>query len=147
MDGPVTVRLPQAHVDHYLGWMALLREVEQRMLERPPLAHEASRAAGASFIGDTIAAYISTVFVPEIRKQARAARDRGRQGVAPRIRGNLVILRQCLRSIEATGRWLEEPGVLKAMGIEEPGPQLRLLRKRVVQALRQQLHADAMSFR
>jgi hypothetical protein len=146
MDGRVTLTLPQARVDHYLSWMAIWREVEQKMMERPPLAREASRAAGISFVGDTIAAYISTALVPEIRRQARAARDRGRHGVAPKIRGDAATLRQCLRHLEARGRWLAEPGILEAMGIPEPDSQVWLLRERVVQALKQQLHVGAMSF-
>jgi hypothetical protein len=138
--GTARVVLPEASPEQYLRWMAFWREVEQKVGERPSLQTLAAREA-APFLGDPVADYLSST-VSEIAHQASAARDQGRAAVAPEVEGPPDLLIEASSYVARRGAWLSQFKVAEAMGIDPLEPELVELRRRVVEAIRNQLSEE-----
>jgi hypothetical protein len=130
--------LPPALPARYLAWMAFWREVERKMVESPQLAEVASQES-RPFLHDPVADFLSEKVVASISRQAHDARSRGASEVSPAIEGDEALMRQALEYVAARGRWLQEPGVAEAMGIEPLEPDLVDLRNEVLSTLIVQL--------
>jgi hypothetical protein len=134
----VRLVLPPALPARYLSWMAFWREVERKMLESPQLAEMAAQEA-RPFLHDPVADFLSEEVVGSIMRQASDARTRGASEVRPVIEGEEPTMRQALEYVSARGRWLQEPGVAEAMGIEPLEPDLVDLRNEVLASIMTQL--------
>jgi hypothetical protein len=130
--------LPPALPGRYLSWMAFWREVERKMLENPQLA-EIAAVGSRPFVRDPVADFLSEKVVAAISRQAHEARSRGASEVSPVIEGEPGMVRQALEYVAARGRWLQEPGVAQAMGIEPLEPDLVELRSEALATLTVQL--------
>jgi hypothetical protein len=134
----VRLVLPPALPARYLSWMAFWREVERTMVESPQLAEMAAQES-RPFLHDPVADFLSEEVVGAIMRQASEARTRGDSEVSPAIEGDEATMRQALEYVAARGRWLQEPGVAEAMGIEPLEPDLVDLRNEVLASIMTQL--------
>lgn len=118
-----TVRPP----DLYLMAMVFLRGIEKNMRGHPSLAAPAE-AAGAPFVGDEVAEFIWATLIPQIHRQALAAKGDGGQFLTPRVRGRPLLLAQAAALLE---RWSERLGtgwndqalgttLIEALGLPAP---------------------------
>jgi hypothetical protein len=130
--------LPPAVPQRYLSWMAFWREVERKMVESPQLAEMAANEA-RPFLHDPVADFLSERVVASISRQAQEARTGGDSQVSPVIEGDEEVVRQALEYVAARGRWLQEPGVAEAMGIDPLEPDLVDLRNEVLASIMTQL--------
>jgi hypothetical protein len=130
--------LPPALPARYLAWMAFWREVERKMVESPHLAEVAAEES-RPFLHDPVADFLSEKVVAAISRQAHEARSQGAAEVSPVIEGDEPLMRQALEYVAARGRWLQEPGVAQAMGIEPLEPDLVELRNETLATLMVQL--------
>ena len=122
--------------------MAFWREVERKMGERPRLAEFAGEEA-RPFLHDPVANFLSERVVAAISRQAQEARTQGDSEVSPVIEGEEQTMRQALEYVAARGRWLQEPGVAEAMGIDPLEPDLVDLRNEVLASLMTQMSEQA----
>jgi hypothetical protein len=136
--------LPPALPDRYLTWMAFWREVERKMVESPQLAEVAAEES-RPFLHDPVADFLSERVVAAISRQAHEARSRRASEVSPVVEGDEALLRQAMEYVAARGRWLQEPGVAEAMGIDPLEPDLVDLRNEVLASLMVQLTEQAQS--
>jgi hypothetical protein len=134
---PIRLVLPPALPARYLSWMAFWREVERKMVESPKLADMAAEEA-RPFLHDPVADFLSER-VAAISRQAQEARSEGASEVSPVIEGDEATMRQALEYVAARGRWLQEPGVAEAMGIDPLEPDLVDLRNAVLASLQAQI--------
>jgi hypothetical protein len=118
--------------------MAFWREVERKMVESPQLAEVASEES-RPFLHDPVADFLSENVVAAISRQAHEARSRGEAEISPVVEGDEALMRQALEYVAARGRWLQEPGVAEAMGIEPLEPDLVDLRNETLSTLIVQL--------
>jgi hypothetical protein len=130
--------LPPALPQRYLSWMTFWREVERKMVESPRLAEMAANEA-RPFLHDPVADFLSERVVASISRQAQEARTGGDSQVSPVIEGDEEVVRQALEYVAARGRWLQEPGVAEAMGIDPLEPDLVDLRNEVLASIMTQL--------
>jgi hypothetical protein len=130
--------LPPALPSRYLAWMAFWREVERKMIESPQLAKIAAEES-RPFLHDPVADFLSERVVGAISRQAHEARARGDAEVSPVIEGEQALVRQALEYVASRGRWLQEPGVAEAMGIEPLEPDLVELRNEALASVTVQL--------
>jgi len=134
MDEPVSFALPEAPPGIWLRWLRAWRRVEGRMIEFPALEALAS-SESAPFVREEFADTISAGLIPEIMRQAEAALRRGERLVSPRVELPVEHLAKLVRYVSRRARWLAQPGVSRAIGVEFP-PE--------VQGLRERLLADAV---
>jgi hypothetical protein len=118
--------------------MAFWREVERKMVENPQLAEMAAEEA-RPFLHDPVADFLSERVVAAISRQAQEARTRGASEVSPVIEGEEQTMRLALEYVGTRGRWLQEPGVAEAMGIDPLEPDLVDLRNEVLASIITQL--------
>jgi hypothetical protein len=138
MPDQITARLPHADPAVYLEWMAYWRDIERRMLERPaPEPFDTS--AGAPFVRDPIADWISDAMAGGIFRQAGAARRIGAETVAPEVTADPMVLRDAMRYLAARHEWLNSPGMYRAIGIEPPSPDVIALREWALDSITVQL--------
>ena len=130
MDGPVSFAFPEAPPDIWLRWLRAWRLVEQRMIESPALEALAS-SESAPFVREEFADMISAGLIPEIMRQAEAALRRGERLVRPRVELPVEYLAKLVRYVSRRARWLEQPGVSRALGVEFP-PEAQGLRERLL---------------
>jgi hypothetical protein len=140
---PIRLVLPPALPARYLSWMAFWREVERKMVENPQLADMAAEEA-RPFLHDPVADFLSERVVAAISRQAQDARAQGASAVSPVVEGDEATMRQAPEYVAARGRWLQEPGVAEAMGIDPLEPDLVELRNEVLASLGAQLREMAV---
>lgn len=128
------LRLPAAHPETYLSWVAYWRKVEAKMLEFPALEVAASEQS-APFLHGTIALQLSEV-VRATSKQATTALAKGRLSVSPEIRlaGSADTLGEMAFYVQRHADWLREHG--QSLGVEPPSLDIRELRTATVNLLR-----------
>ncbi len=106
-----TVRPP----DLYLMAMVFLRGIEENMRGHPSLAAPAE-AAGAPFVGDEVAEFNWATLIPQIHRQALAAKGVGSQFLTPRVRGRPLLLAQAASLLERWSEWLGTGWNAQALG-------------------------------
>jgi len=133
----VKITLPPGSQEHYLAWMRYWREVEAVMLDHPRLAELAGREAGAAFIREPLADYMSHDLIPQIV----AAAEQAAPGavVSPTVEVEADKVPEILAYAAQRMRWLEEPGVHKALGLQPLSPETLEFRARALVAIRDQI--------
>jgi len=91
--------------DRYTGAVVFLRGVEQRMRRHPSLAALAD-AAGTQFIDDEVAEFVFVSLIPEIDRQAMAAKRDGSASLTPRVHGKPQVLAHAAGLMERWSEWL-----------------------------------------
>jgi hypothetical protein len=130
-DADIAFEFPAAPPFTYLRWIALWRDVEGRMREFPPLEALAARS-GAAFTTGPVPEFLSARIISEIRRQATEALHELERFVAPSVRGSPAILGDALAHLTHQVRWLQQDGVVAAMGIEPPGEDVTSFMEQVV---------------
>lgn len=131
------ITLPLASPERYLEWMRYWREVEAVMLDHPRLAELAGRESGAAFIREPLADYISHELIPQIVDAAEQALPG--PAVSPELEVDADRAQDVVTYIARRTRWLEEPGVQKALGVQPLAPRIVDLRMRVLVTVRDQI--------
>jgi hypothetical protein len=134
----IVLKLPPASPHAYLRLAELWRDVHEVMVENPARDGLVLRD-GEALLPDPVAEYLSSVVIRQVMDEASWAAGERERTTSPRLEVDGDLMHLVLEDLTAHSLWLEQPGVLEALEIAHPEPDVMELRAAVLRSIGQQL--------
>jgi hypothetical protein len=116
----------------------LWRDVHEVMVANPARDGLVLRD-GEALLPDPVAEYLSSVVIRQVMDEASWAAGERERTTSPRIQVDADLMHLVLGDLTWHSQWLEQEGVLEALGIRLPEPEVMDLRAAVLRSIGQQL--------
>lgn len=134
----IVLHLPPASPHAYLRLAELWRDVLEVMVTTPAREGLVLRD-GEALLPDPVAEYLSSVVIRQVMDEASWAAGERERVMSPRLQVDGELMHLVLSDLTAHSQWLEQQGVLEALEIRLPEPEVMELRATVLRSIGQQL--------
>jgi hypothetical protein len=134
----IVLHLPPASPHAYLRLAELWRDVQEVMVTTPAREGLVLRD-GEALLPDPVAEYLSSVVIRQVMDEASWAAGEHERTLSPRLQVDGDLMHLVLGDLTAHSQWLEQEGVLEALEIRLPEPEVMELRAAVLRSIGQQL--------